>query len=67
VLIEADAYTPTAANAPLPTSVNPYSANLYANIEKYKLDVAQIAALHGPRVVSLNDLRAANGQQSASN
>ena len=67
VLIEADAYTPTAANAPLPTSVNPYSTNLYTNIEKYKLEVAQIAALHGPRVATLNDLRAAIGQKSASN
>jgi glyoxylase-like metal-dependent hydrolase (beta-lactamase superfamily II) len=57
LLVEADAYTPTAANAPAPTSVNPYSANLYENIQKLHLDVNQIAALHGPRLVTLADLR----------
>jgi len=62
ILIEADAYTPTAANVPAPTTPNPYSVNLYENIQKLKLDVAQIAALHGPRVVTLADLRAAIGQ-----
>ena len=38
------------------------SVNLYDNIQRLKLDVDKIAALHGPRVVSLNDLRAAIGQ-----
>jgi hypothetical protein len=36
--------------------------NLYDNIQKLKLDVAQIVGLHGPRVVALADLRAAIGQ-----
>ncbi|QSA96441.1 MBL fold metallo-hydrolase [Methylococcus sp. EFPC2] len=57
ILIEVDAYTPPAPGAALPTSVNPYSQNLYENIQKLKLDVAQIAPLHGPGVVKLNDLR----------
>lgn len=61
ILIEADAYTPTAAGAPLPASPNPYSANLYDNIQRLKLEVDRIAALHGSRVASLNDLRAAIG------
>ena len=61
ILIEADAYTPLAANAPLPTAPNPYSVNLYENIQKLKLDVDQIAALHGPRVAALADLRNAIG------
>ena len=65
ILIEADAYTPTAANAPLPVSPNPYSVNLFENIVRLKLDVAQIAALHGPRVVTLPDLRAAIGRKEA--
>ncbi|MGA3063705.1 MAG: MBL fold metallo-hydrolase [Methylocystis sp.] len=65
ILIEADAYTPTAANAPPPASPNPYSVNLVDNIVRLKLDVAQIAALHGPRVVTLDDLRAAIGQKAA--
>ncbi|WP_256361128.1 hypothetical protein [Methylomonas koyamae] len=61
ILVEADAYTPLAANAPAPSSPNPYSVNLYQNIQKLKLDVKQIAALHGPRVVTLADLRNAIG------
>lgn len=61
ILVEADAYTPLAANAPAPSSPNPYSVNLYQNIQKLKLDVNQIAALHGPRVVTLADLRNAIG------
>lgn len=61
ILVEADAFTPAAASAPLPASPNPYSVNLYNNIQRLKLDVDKIAALHGPRVVTLNDLRAAIG------
>lgn len=65
ILVEADAYTPTAANVPPPAKPNPYSVNLYQNIQKLKLDVGQIAALHGPRVVTLADLRSAIGQPVA--
>lgn len=57
VLIEVDAYTPLAANQQAPASVNPYAANLYDNIKKQNLDVQKIAALHGPGVVALADLR----------
>lgn len=64
VLIEADAYTPTAANVPPPATPNPYSVNLYDNIQKLKLDVVQIAALHGPRTVTLSELRTVIGQGS---
>lgn len=66
ILIEADAFTPTAKDAPLPKTPNPYSVNLHDNIQKLKLDVAQIVGLHGPRVVSLADLRAAIGQPTLS-
>ncbi|MCA0187722.1 MAG: MBL fold metallo-hydrolase, partial [Proteobacteria bacterium] len=45
---------------------NPYSVNLYENIRKLGLEVEQIAALHGPRVVTLADLRTAIGEVSAS-
>jgi glyoxylase-like metal-dependent hydrolase (beta-lactamase superfamily II) len=58
VLVEADAYTPLAPGAAAPTSVNPYSQNLFENIQKLKLDVDQIAAIHGPGVVKLADLKA---------
>ena len=57
ILVEADAYTPLAQGATPPTSVNPYSVNLFENIQKLKLDVDQIAALHGPGVVKLADLK----------
>lgn len=62
ILIEADAFTPTAVGAPLPSPVNPYTVNLYDNIKRLNLDVQQIAALHGPRVTTLADLKAAIGR-----
>jgi glyoxylase-like metal-dependent hydrolase (beta-lactamase superfamily II) len=67
VLVEADAYTPIAANTPVPTTINPYSVNLYENIQKLNLNVEKIAGIHGPRVASLGDLRAFIGLQQASN
>ncbi|MCB5183611.1 MBL fold metallo-hydrolase [Methylobacillus gramineus] len=62
ILIEADAYTPLAAGVPAPASINPYSANLYDNIKRLKLNVDKIAALHGPQVVKLADLEAFIGK-----
>jgi len=62
ILIEVDAYTPLAANGKPPATPNPYAVNLLDNVERLKLDVAQIAALHGPGVAKLNDLKAYNGQ-----
>jgi len=50
---------------PTPVKSIRYSENLYQNIQKLKLDVGQIAALHGPRVVTLADLRTAIGQPVA--
>jgi glyoxylase-like metal-dependent hydrolase (beta-lactamase superfamily II) len=58
ILIEGDAWTPPAANAPPPTAVNPFAVNLDENITRLKLDVRQIAALHGPRVATVADLKA---------
>jgi len=63
ILIETDAYNPPAANAPAPPSVSPLFVTLYSNIQRLKLDVVQIAPLHG-RVVTINDLRAAIGKPS---
>jgi glyoxylase-like metal-dependent hydrolase (beta-lactamase superfamily II) len=67
ILIEADAYTPAAANAPPPAQPNPFSVNLYDNIMRRKLNVRQIAALHGPRVATLADLRSAIGRPVGTN
>ncbi|HLG59082.1 MAG TPA: MBL fold metallo-hydrolase [Vicinamibacterales bacterium] len=65
ILIEGDAFTPLAANAPAPAVPNPYSVNLNDNIERLKLDVKQIAALHGPRLTTMADLKAFIGQGTA--
>jgi len=48
VLVEADDFTPPAANGPppAPRAVN-FTKNLNANIERLKLDVVTIAPLHG--------------------
>jgi glyoxylase-like metal-dependent hydrolase (beta-lactamase superfamily II) len=62
ILSEVDAYAPTAADAPPPATPNPFAVNLYENIQRLKLDVRQIAALHGPRLATLADLRAAIGR-----
>jgi len=64
ILIEVDAYAPPAANAPPPTAPNPFAVNLYENIQKRKLTVGQIAALHGPRAATLADLQGAVGQNT---
>jgi hypothetical protein len=62
ILVEGDAYTPAAADAPPPAMPNPFSVNLHENIVRLKLDVRQIAALHGPRLTTIADLRTAIGQ-----
>ena len=62
ILSEGDAYTPAAADAPPPAMPNPFSVNLNDNIQRLKLDVRQIAALHGPRLATMADLRTAIGQ-----
>ena len=55
ILIDADAYTPSAPNTPPPATPNANNLNLIANIERLRLAVDRIAPLHG-RVVPLADL-----------
>lgn len=62
ILVEADAYTPAPANTPPPATPNPFSVELFNHIQRLRLDVAQIAALHGPRLVSFTDFRMAIGR-----
>ena len=57
ILMEVDAYAPPAPNAPPPATPSPFAVNLYENIQRLKLDVRQIAALHGPRVATMAELR----------
>ena len=62
ILVEADVYTPPAANAQPATSVSPSTTNLVTNIERLKLDVEKILALHGPGVATRADLYKAAGK-----
>jgi glyoxylase-like metal-dependent hydrolase (beta-lactamase superfamily II) len=66
ILIEVDAWAPPAPNAPAPPAgapPSPFAANLYDNVRRLKLDVRQIAALHGPRVATMAELQSAVGQR----
>lgn len=65
ILSQVDAYAPPAANAPPPTAVSPFTVNLLENVERLKLNVRTIAALHGPGVATMDDLRAAAGRAKA--
>jgi glyoxylase-like metal-dependent hydrolase (beta-lactamase superfamily II) len=55
LLVEADMYTPPAANAPAPTTVNTNWVSLADNVAQLNLAVDQILPLHG-RVVPYADL-----------
>ena len=59
VLVEVDAWAPLAPNAPAPPVPSPFAVNLHENIQRLKLDVKHIAALHGPRLATAADLAAA--------
>jgi len=61
ILIQADVFTPPAPNAPPPATPNPFSVNFYDNLQRLKLDVKQIAPLHG-RLATMDDLRKAIGK-----
>lgn len=60
-LVEADVFTPPAANAAPPATPNPAAVNLYENIQRLKLDVAQIVPIHG-RMVPLAELERVIGR-----
>lgn len=61
LLIEADAYTPAPPNTPPPARANPFSVNLYENIERLKLAIDQVLPIHG-RMVPLAELQRAIGR-----
>jgi glyoxylase-like metal-dependent hydrolase (beta-lactamase superfamily II) len=66
ILIEADVYTPAPPAAAPPPTPNPFSVNLYENLQRLKLEVGQIAPLHG-RLVTLDDLLKAIGRSPTEN
>jgi glyoxylase-like metal-dependent hydrolase (beta-lactamase superfamily II) len=62
ILVEADDYTPIPPNGPPPAPrAVAFTNNLYANIERLKLDVATVAPLHG-FVVPFAQLQKAAGK-----
>lgn len=60
LLVEADAFTPGAPNAPPPPRPNPNHTNLIDNVERLNLAVDRILPLHG-RVVPVAELYTAAG------
>jgi glyoxylase-like metal-dependent hydrolase (beta-lactamase superfamily II) len=62
ILFEVDAWAPAAANTPPPSPPSPFAVNLFENIRRLKLDVRQIAALHGPRVATMAEFQSAIGR-----
>jgi len=65
ILAQVDAYAAPAPNAPAAAAPSPFAVNLYDNIERLKLNVRQIAPLHGPGTATLADLRTAVGRTSS--
>ena len=57
VLIEADAYSPGPADAPLPPTPPPNAVRLFDDMQRLKLDVATIAPIHGRGPVSIAEFR----------
>jgi glyoxylase-like metal-dependent hydrolase (beta-lactamase superfamily II) len=60
ILVEADAYTPLAANAPAPPVANPFTVNLAENLKRLNLAADQVLPLHG-RIVPIAELHKAIG------
>ena len=60
LLIQADAFTPGAPNAPTPKQPNPNHTNLVENIERLNLAVDRILPLHG-RIAPIAELYTAAG------
>ena len=59
ILVEADSWSPPLGNAPPQPPGNPFTVNLYDNVQRLKLPVRTIAAIHGPGVKPMADLKAA--------
>jgi glyoxylase-like metal-dependent hydrolase (beta-lactamase superfamily II) len=57
ILVEADAYSPGPPDAPPPSPAPPNAVNLFANIQRLKLNVATIAPIHGRGAVQFAEFR----------
>ena len=54
ILVEADLFNPPAPNAPYPATPSRAATSLYNNVQRLKLQVDQIAPIHG-RLVSWDE------------
>jgi glyoxylase-like metal-dependent hydrolase (beta-lactamase superfamily II) len=61
ILIEADLWNPPAANAPAQTAVNPVTTAFFDSIHGLRLDVSQVAGLHG-RLAPVKEFQTAAGK-----
>jgi glyoxylase-like metal-dependent hydrolase (beta-lactamase superfamily II) len=61
IVVEADLYTPGAANAPTPDPLNPYTVSLVENLDRLKLDYEKVLGLHG-RLATKDELMKAVGR-----
>ena len=57
VLVEADAYSPGPADAPLPATPPPNAVRLFDDMQRLKLDVSTIAPIHGRGPVPIAEFR----------
>lgn len=57
VLVEADAYSPGPPNTTPPSPAPPNAVNLFANIQRLKLNVATIAPIHGRGAVQFAEFK----------
>lgn len=64
IIVEADLYTPGAANAPAPNPPSPYTVALLDYLDKMKFDYDKILGLHG-RLATKDELLKAAGRAPA--
>jgi len=63
ILIVADAFSPRTEVVRTPERLNPFTTNLWDNIQRLKLDVATVLPIHG-RYVPVRELRIEVGQNN---
>jgi glyoxylase-like metal-dependent hydrolase (beta-lactamase superfamily II) len=60
ILLVADAFSPREPITAVPARLNPFTTNLWANLQQLKLDVDTVIPIHG-RMVKVEELRLAAG------
>jgi glyoxylase-like metal-dependent hydrolase (beta-lactamase superfamily II) len=60
ILMVADAFSPREPITAVPATLNPFTTNLWANLQQLELDVETVLPIHG-RMVKVDELRLAAG------